>query len=76
MQLEGRHTGNRNPAGARVTVTSQGRTRSGNVSQRDNGGIVADTVGTWCLGGPTDVVLDSSVNTGSDSVSRVILIPR
>ena len=74
--VEGRHTENRNPRGALIRVNSQGQRYQANINQRDNGGVVADVAGRWCLGGPTEVIVDSSRDGASDSVRRVILVPR
>ncbi|MBI5542430.1 MAG: hypothetical protein HY901_00965 [Deltaproteobacteria bacterium] len=73
--LVGRHTANRNSAGALVRVRSDGTEHTGAVNQRDEAGIVADLVGNYCLGGNVEVMLDSTVNAQSDSVQWVRLVP-
>ncbi len=74
--IEGRHTANRNPAGALVTVTSNGQTYTQTIMQRDSSGAVTlDLHGRYCLDGQVTVVMDSTVSTASDSIRRVVLEP-
>ncbi len=76
VYIEGRHTANRNPAGALVTVTSGGQTFTTYIMQRDSSGnITLDLHGRYCLEGQVVVVVDSTVSTASDSVRRVVLEP-
>jgi hypothetical protein len=75
VYIEGRHTTNRNPAGALVIVTSRGQSYSVYINQRDDGGLVMDLHGRYCLEGLVEVVMDSSVSSQSDSVRRVRLVP-
>jgi hypothetical protein len=73
--VEGRHTTNRNPAGAVVTVTSEASTYTTQIQQRDDQGIVEDLHGRYCLAGSVQVVMDSTVSSESDSVRRIVLVP-
>lgn len=76
VYIEGRHTSNRNPAGALVTVTSAGQTYTTYIMQRDSSGVITlDLHGRYCLEGTVEVVVDSTVSTASDSVRRVVLEP-
>lgn len=75
VYIEGRHTENRNPDGARVVVTSNGQTHVVYIMQRDDAGIVMDLHGRYCLDGNVTVVIDSTVSSASDSVRRVRLAP-
>lgn len=75
VEVEGRHTENRNPAGARVVVTSAGQSHAATLMQRDDQGVVWDTHGRYCLSGAVTVVMDSSVSPDSDSIRRVRLTP-
>jgi len=75
VYLVGRHTTNRNSAGAVVLVRNGSLSASGTVMQRDDGGIEADLVGEYCLEGAVEVVVDSSRNSGSDSVESIRLVP-
>jgi len=68
----GRHTENRNPSGARFLVDGHAAT----INQRSSSGsAVWDLHGQYCLEGRVEVVLDSTVNSGSDSVMGVRLDP-
>ena len=68
----GRHTDNRNPAGALFKVNGKAKI----INQKDDSGTKQwDYHGTYCLGGEVLVVLDSTVNSGSDSVFGVRLVP-
>ena len=58
-----------------MTVTSRGQTYSVYIDQRDDGGMVMDLHGRYCLEGLVEVVMDSSVSSQSDSVRRVRLVP-
>jgi hypothetical protein len=70
--MGGRHTANRNPAGALFIVDGV----SVVIDQVDPSGDYAwDHHGQYCLQGTVEVVLDSTVNSGSDSVSGVRLVP-
>jgi len=70
--MGGRHTENRNPAGALFIVDGN----SVVIDQVDpSGDYVWDHHGHYCLEGTVEVVLDSTVNSGSDSVSGVRLQP-
>jgi len=70
--MGGRHTANRNPSGALFIVDGN----SVVIDQVDESGdYVWDYHGHYCLEGTVEVVLDSSVNSGSDSVSGVRLEP-
>jgi hypothetical protein len=74
--IEGRHTPNRNPAGARVEVNSGTDSHVAFIMQRDSSSqLQQDLHGTYCLSGTVEVVVDSSVSSQSDSVSRVLLVP-
>jgi len=74
--VEGRHTANRNPAGALVEVTSAGQTYTAYIMQRDSSGALQlDLHGRYCLEGTVTVVMDSTVSAESDSVRRVVLTP-
>ncbi|MBW1808454.1 MAG: hypothetical protein JRJ87_09700 [Deltaproteobacteria bacterium] len=75
VYIEGRHTINRNPSGALVIVTSNGQSHSVYIMQRDEGNLVWDYHGQYCLDGGVQVVMDSSVSSASDSVRRVRLTP-
>lgn len=77
VYVEGRHTANRNPAGALVRVSSAGQTYTAYIDQRDDSGAVQlDLHGTYCLDGAVTVVMDSTVSAESDSVRSVVLDPR
>ncbi len=70
--MGGRHTENRNPSGALFIVDGH----SVVIDQVDaSGDYVWDYHGQYCLAGTVEVVLDSTVNSGSDSVSGVRLVP-
>ena len=70
--MGGRHTENRNPSGALFYVEGVGVV----IDQVDaSGDYVWDYHGRYCLEGTVEVVLDSAVNSGSDSVSGVRLVP-
>jgi len=76
VHIEGRHTANRNPAGALVEVTSAGQTYTAYINQRDSSGAVQlDLHGRYCLDGTVTVVMDSTVSNASDSIRRVVLTP-
>ena len=76
VYIEGRHTANRNPSGAKVIVSSAGQSYVAYIMQRDDSGLVlSDLHGRYCLDGAVTVVMDSSVSSASDSVRRVILTP-
>ena len=69
--VEGRHTGNRNPEMMLVVV--QGVERR--INQRDEAGLVWDLHGEHDLAGDVTVVIDSTPNSGSDSVRSVRITP-
>ena len=69
--MGGRHTENRNPAGALFIVDGH----SAIIDQRTGSAHIWDLHGRYCLGGRVEVVLDSTVNSGSDSVFGVRLQP-
>jgi hypothetical protein len=75
VYIEGRHTINRNPAGALVIVTSNGQSHSTYIMQRDDGGLEWDFHGNYCLDGAVQVVMDSSMSGASDSIRSVRLTP-
>ena len=75
VYVEGRHTTNRNPAGAKVLVNSGGQSHVAYLNQRDDRDYVMDLHGRYCLEGSVTVVMDSSVSGASDSVRRVRLVP-
>ncbi len=76
VYIEGRHTDNRNPAGALVTVASGGQTYTTTIMQRDSSGaVLLDLHGRYCLDGTVTVVMDSTVSSASDSIRRVVLDP-
>ena len=69
-----RHSSNRNAMRALFTVNGE----AGRIDQRTGDGaltIVTDLWGRRALGGTVTVVLDATVNSGSDSVSFVTLRP-
>jgi len=70
--MGGRHTLNRNGAGAVFIVNGHSVTINQRVHAPD---MRWDLHGNWCLEGTVTVVLDSTVNSGSDSVSGVRLEP-
>ena len=71
VYIYSRHTENRNPAGALFYVDGHANV----IMQNDDADYVWDLHGTYCLEGAVDVILDSSVNSGSDSVQTVRLTP-
>jgi len=72
VYVGGRHTANRNPAGARFVVDGHVQI----ISQKNEGGqYVWDFHGTYCLEGMVEVILDSTVNNGSDSTFGARLVP-
>jgi hypothetical protein len=76
VYIEGRHTNNRNPAGMRVEVNNGTLSQVVHIMQKDTSGqIKMDLHGTYCLDGQVEVVIDSSVSSASDSVSRVRIQP-
>ncbi len=77
VYVSGRHTVNRNPAGAVVHVDVAGTRHTQSILQRDSTHTINAVLhGTYCLGGAVVVTVDSSVSAQSDSVSRVALEPR
>ena len=75
VYIEGRHTTNRNSAGALVIVNSNGQSHRAVINQRDDGGMVFDLHGTYCLDGAVEVIMDSTVSSASDSIRSVRLTP-
>jgi hypothetical protein len=71
VSIYARHTPNRNPEGARFVVDGEAR----RVPQNDDQDFVVDVWGTKELAGDVDVVLDSTMETASDSVIWVRLSP-
>ena len=71
VQFEGRHTENRNPAGALVIVNGVER----RIRQIGSGEYVYVTHGTYNLSGTVTVILDSTREAGSDAVRNVRLRP-
>ncbi len=70
--MGGRHTENRNAAGARFIVDGH----VVHINQRDDSGDRAwDFHGEYCLEGRVEVILDSSVSSGSDSTMGVRFEP-
>lgn len=70
--VQGRHTDNRNASGALFIVDGH----SAVIHQRDDSGdYIWSLHGSYCLQGDIEVTLDSTVNSGSDSVSAVRLVP-
>lgn len=77
VHISGRHTENRNPAGAVVHVDVGGARYTERIMQRDSsGGINKILHGTYCLSGTVTVIMDSTVSSQSDSISGVSLEPR
>jgi hypothetical protein len=72
VYVESKHTKNRNPAGALFYVNSHSKV----INQvSDPSAFIWDLHGRYCLQGEVNVVLDSTVNGGSDAVSGVRLVP-
>jgi hypothetical protein len=72
VYVGGRHTDNRNPSGARFVVDGHVKL----ISQKDTSGdYIWDYHGTYCLEGTIEVILDSTVNSGSDSTFGARLVP-
>lgn len=71
ITIRARHSTNRNPAGALFVVDGEGR----RVPQRDDKDFWTDTWGTKALAGDVTVVLDSTKEVASDSVTWVRLEP-
>ena len=72
VYVGGRHTANRNGAGTLFIVDGHSK----RISQRNEGGeYVWDYHGTYCLTGTMTVILDSTVNSGSDSTFGARLVP-
>lgn len=71
ITIRARHSTNRNPAGALFVVNGEGR----RVPQRDDKDFWTDTWGTKTLAGDVTVVLDSTKEVASDSVTWVRLEP-
>jgi len=71
VYIYSRHTANRNSAGALFYVNDHSKI----IMQKDDADYVWDFHGSYCLDGLVNVVLDSTVNSGSDSVARVRLAP-
>lgn len=71
IQIHSRHTVNRNPAGALFVVDGIGK----RVHQDDDKDFTTDIWGTKWLSGDIDVVLDSTMENQSDSVTWVKIVP-
>lgn len=71
VSIKSRHTVNRNPKGALFIVDGEGK----RVNQRDDQDFVVDVWGDKELAGTVDVVLDSTNENESDSVTWVRLEP-
>lgn len=71
ITIQARHSANRNPKGALFIVDGEGR----RVDQTVGSEVVVDEWGTKFLTGTIDVVLDSSLDSESDSVAWVRLEP-
>lgn len=71
ITIQSRHSANRNPKGALFIVDGEGK----RVDQTTGSDVVVDEWGTKFLSGTIDVVLDSSLDTESDSVAWVRLDP-
>ena len=71
VYVGGRHTENRNSSGARFLVNGQAVV----INQRTGGDFEWDHHGRYCLEGRVEVVLDSAVNSGSDSTWGARLSP-
>ncbi|MBI3204278.1 MAG: hypothetical protein HYZ29_22265 [Myxococcales bacterium] len=69
--IESKHSANRNKAGALFYVNGH----AAKINQVGSSAYIWDLHGRYCLSGTVTVVLDSTVNTGSDAVSRVRLKP-
>jgi len=69
--IESKHSVNRNTDGALFYVNGSPKI----INQRTGSGYIWDLHGRYCLGGTVQVILDSTVNGGSDAVSRVRLSP-
>lgn len=70
ITIKSRHSTNRNPEGALFVVAGEGK----RVFQLE-GDMVVDTWGTKALAGTVEVVLDSTMESASDSVTWVRLEP-
>lgn len=70
ITIKSRHSTNRNPLGALFVVAGEGK----RVFQLE-GDMVVDTWGTKALSGTVEVVLDSDMDSASDSVTWVRLEP-
>lgn len=71
IRIRARHTVNRNPLGALFVVDGEGK----RVDQRDDLSYTTDVWGSKALAGDVEVVLDSSMESESDSVIWVKLAP-
>ena len=69
----GRHTENRNLAGARFLVNGQVSSIDQRIHSPDR---VWDLHGRHCLSGRVEILFDSTVNGGSDSLLGARLVPR
>lgn len=72
ITIASRHSANRNPKGALFVVDGEGK----RVDQTMGGDITVDTWGTKQLAGTIEVVLDSDMDSESDSVTWVRLEPQ
>ncbi|MBI5546026.1 MAG: hypothetical protein HY901_19210 [Deltaproteobacteria bacterium] len=72
VSVESKHSENRNAAGALFYVNAHSKI----INQRTNpGNYIWDLHGRYCLEGQVTVVLDSTVNGGSDAISAARLVP-
>lgn len=71
VEVEGRHTENRNPNQMLVTVNGIGA----RIDQRGEGQYEYALHGTYDLSGTVTVIIDSTASVGSDSVRHVRLRP-
>ena len=72
ITIAARHSANRNPKGALFVVDGEGK----RVDQTKGDAITVDTWGTKQLAGTIEVVLDSDMESESDSVTWVRLEPQ
>jgi hypothetical protein len=72
IQIRSRHTENRNPLGALFVVDGEGK----RVNQRDDKSYTTDIWGSKTLAGDVEVVLDSAMESESDSVIWVKIVPQ
>ena len=63
------------PHGALLRVRFDGGEQTALINQRDDAGLVTDLVGTYCLGGNVEIVVDSTLSGYSDSVQKIRVSP-